>query len=135
MDRIDHTAVVVRDMDAAIGRWRDLTGGVLETREIVEHQRVEIAMLQVGDTRLELIRPFDSESGVARFLQKHGESLHHIAFQVGDIRRAMADLENEGYVPIDREPRAGAHGMIAFLHPRSTNGVLVELIQPENPPA
>ena len=126
--RVDHTAIVVSDMDEALSRWQALTGIHVETRELVSHQRVEISMLTAGDTRIELIRPTDDESGVARFLAKRGESLHHVAFEVHDIRGALASLRTAGYELIDSQPRPGAHGLIAFIHPRSTGGVLVELV-------
>lgn len=127
--RVDHTAVVVADLNDAINRWQALSGAQLETREVVAHQGVEIAMLILGDTKLELISPLDAVSGVSRFLQKQGESLHHVAFEVDDIAAAIEHLTLEGYQLIDSEPRRGAHGLVAFLHPRSTGGVLVELIE------
>ena len=130
MQVVDHTAIVVEDLDEALRRWEALTGAQLEIRQIVAHQRVEIAMLRLGDTRLELIRPTDSDSGVARFLAKRGEGLHHIAFRVDDIVETLGELIGAGYRVIDSQPRPGAHGLVAFLHPTSTGGVLVELIQP-----
>ena len=102
----------------------------MERRETIAYQRVEIAMLALSDTRLELIRPIEGESGVARFLAKHGEALHHVAFEVEDIGRAIEELRGDGYELIDSKARPGAEGLVAFLHPRSTGGVLVELIQP-----
>ena len=127
--RLDHTAIVVGDLDAAIDGWVGLTGAHVTRRERVDTQRVEIAMLDVGGTALELITPTDSESGVARFLTKRGESLHHVAFEVRDISTALERLEAAGFALIDLTPRPGAHGLVAFIHPRSTRGVLVELIQ------
>jgi methylmalonyl-CoA/ethylmalonyl-CoA epimerase len=127
--RVDHTAIVVADLDEAIARWQVLTGAHLTMRESVEHQRVEIAMLALGDTSLELIRPLDTDSGVARFLAKHGESLHHVAFEVEDLSQTMGEFRRGGMQLVDPRPRKGAHGSIIFLHPRSTGGVLVELIE------
>lgn len=127
--RVDHTAIAVANLDEAIRRWQEISGALVEHRALVEGQRVEVAMLRVGDTRIELIRPTDGESGVARFLAKHGESLHHIGFQVNDLLSAITSMEANGFEFVDALPRPGAHGLIAFLRPRSTGGVLVELIQ------
>lgn len=128
--RLHHTAIVVSDMEDAIERWRALSGAEVETRELVRDQLVEIAMLQVDGSCLELIRPTDPETGVGRFLARRGESLHHIAFEVQEIGDVLRRLADAGYELIDSEPRSGAGGLIAFVHPRSTGGVLVELIQP-----
>jgi methylmalonyl-CoA epimerase len=128
-ERIDHTAVVVADMDEAISRWKSLTGGAITSREIVDHQDVEIAILDVGDTRLELIRPLSTDSGVGRFLTRRSESLHHVAFEVENIEAAIGALRARGIEPVDPEPRRGAHGLIVFLRPQATGGVLLELIQ------
>jgi len=128
-ERVDHTAIVVRDLDEAIPRWQRLTGGKLAVRKVVESQAVEIAMLAIGDSQLELISPQSSDSGVARYLEKHGEALHHVGLRVADIDEAIEALISEGFAMIDPRPRQGAHGRIVFLKPRSTGGVLVELIQ------
>ncbi|HEV3312132.1 MAG TPA: methylmalonyl-CoA epimerase [Chloroflexota bacterium] len=127
--RVDHTAIVVADMDSAIARWQTMTGARISTRQLVADQRVEIAMLELGDTNIELIRPIDDTSGVARFLRTRGESLHHIGLETEDIKASILELIEQGMRFIDSEPRHGAHGLIAFLHPRSTGGVLIELIQ------
>lgn len=127
--RVDHTAIVVADMDEALARYQRIWGLEPRIRREVPDQRVEIAFLPVGDTQLELIRPLDAESGVARFLEQHGESLHHVGIAVGDIRAELETLSQEGVQLIDREPRHGVHGLVAFVHPRSTGGVLIELVQ------
>lgn len=129
--RIDHTAVVVSDMDEAIQRWKTITGGQVSIREIVPDQRVEIAMLRVGDTMIELIRPVDSESGVSRFLEKRGESLHHVGLAVRDIVAAINEMKGRGFEFVDDEPRPSPEGLITFIHPRSTGGLLLELVQRE----
>ncbi|HLJ69584.1 MAG TPA: methylmalonyl-CoA epimerase [Chloroflexota bacterium] len=127
--RIDHTAIAVRDLDAAIERYRELLGAAPAGRTLVPDQRVEVCFLPFGDTQLELICPTDSDSGVARFLDRRGEGLHHIALAVDDIRAELQELAARGVELIDREPRSGAHGLVAFIHPRAGRGVLIELIQ------
>lgn len=128
--RIDHTAIVVADMDEAVSRWEALTGGRLTARLPAPDQEVEVAFIQVGGTQIELIRPISAGSGVARFLTKHGECLHHIAVRVDDIEAEIARLMGQGMEMIDARPRPGVHGRIAFVHPRSTGGVLLELVEP-----
>jgi methylmalonyl-CoA/ethylmalonyl-CoA epimerase len=127
--RIDHTAIAVRDLDEALERYRRLIHAETSHRSLVADQRVEVAFLTIGDTELELIAPTDSESGVARFLDRRGEGLHHIGIQVDDIASELRRLEGEGVGLIDHLPRRGVHGMVAFVHPRATGGVLLELIQ------
>jgi methylmalonyl-CoA/ethylmalonyl-CoA epimerase len=127
--RIDHTAVVVADMDEALARYERLWHVHPTVRAEVPHQHVEVAFLPFGDTTIELIRPLDDDSGVARFLQRRGEGVHHIGISVRDIRSEISRLIAEGVEMIDREPRAGVHGEVAFIHPRGTGGVLTELVQ------
>jgi methylmalonyl-CoA/ethylmalonyl-CoA epimerase len=127
--RIDHTGIAVRDMDEALARYKRIYGLEPSERVTVVDQHVEVAFLPVSDTRVELVQPTDMESGVARFLQKHGEGLHHIAFLVEDIHRELKRLRDEGVELIDREPREGPHGLIAFVHPRGNGGILVELVE------
>jgi methylmalonyl-CoA epimerase len=127
--RVDHTAIVVADMDEAVPRWQAMVDGDVELRQPVSHQRVEIAMLRIGNTRLELVSPLDESSGVARFLERRGEGLHHIGLEVVDITDSIESAQLAGLSMIDDEPRRGVHGLIAFIHPRSTGGVLLELIQ------
>lgn len=129
--RVDHTAIVVRDMDEALARYAALFGLEPSLRQPIPDQRVEVAFLPLGDTELELIQPTNGTSGVARFLDRRGEGLHHIGLAVDDIRRELADLEDRGIRLIDREPRHGAHGAVAFLHPEATGGVLIELVERE----
>lgn len=128
-ERVDHTAIVVKDLNEAIQRWKDLAGSTIVDRQVVQHQNVEVAMLQLGDSRIELISPLDANSGVARFLAKRGESLHHIGLQVGDLRGSMAELIAGGATFVDPEPKPGIDGDVAFLRPASTGGVLVELVE------
>jgi methylmalonyl-CoA/ethylmalonyl-CoA epimerase len=127
--RIDHTAIAVRDLDEAIGRYERLYGIPALERARVVDQRVEVAFLSLGDTSIELVAPLDDTSGVARFLAKRGEGLHHIGLSVDNLEDELDRLARDGVELIDREPRAGVHGRIAFCHPRGTGGVLVELVQ------
>jgi methylmalonyl-CoA epimerase len=127
--RVDHTAIAVRDLDAALERYHRLIDAKTSHRSLVADQRVEVAFLTIGDTELELIAPTDSESGVARFLERRGEGLHHIGIQVDDIVSELRRLEGAGFALIDHLPRRGIHGMVAFVHPHSSGGVLLELIQ------
>lgn len=134
LDRIDHTAIAVRDMDEALERYGRLFGLRPSDRRIVPNQQVEVAFLAAGGTQLELICPIAPDTGVARFLDRHGESLHHVAFAVQDIDSELARLQAEGVELIDAAPRQGAHGRVAFIHPRGTGGVLVELIETAETP-
>jgi methylmalonyl-CoA epimerase len=128
-ERVDHTAVVVRDLDEAIPRWLRLTGGTVVTRQVVREQNVEVAMLQLGDTRMELIAPLDADSGVARFLNRRGECLHHVGLKVPNVRQSMTELSDAGFAFTESEPRHGVDGEVVFLKPASTGGVLVELAE------
>lgn len=127
--RVDHTAIVVRDMDEALQRYRQLYGIAPSERSVVTSQRVEVAFLPVGDTQLELVQPLDADSGVGRYLEQRGEGLHHIGLLVEDIQRELSELAAAETELIDREPRRGVHGLRAFVHPRATGGVLIELVQ------
>ena len=129
LPEIDHVAFVVADMEAALETYRDRLGfPVLERREVPD-QGVEVCFLDARPVRIELIRPTREDTGVARFLAKRGEGQHHVCFRVPDIRQAMASLARLGFELIDETPRQGVHGLVAFLHPRSTHGVLIELLQ------
>ncbi len=131
--RVDHTAIAVRDLDKAIDRYRAVFGPAQVERAVVAAQRVEVAFLSYGDTYLELVCPLDETSGVARFLRAQGESLHHIGMAVDDLESELSRLAEQGVELIDRQPRRGVHGRIAFIHPRGTGGVLVELVEHDRP--
>jgi methylmalonyl-CoA/ethylmalonyl-CoA epimerase len=127
--RLHHVAVVVSDLDEAIGRYRTLGCGDAE-RFFLAEQAVEVATFHAGAGWIELIRPTDPEGPIARFLAKRGEGLHHVAYAVPDLERALAELVSAGVRLIDSAPRTGAHGWrIAFIHPESCGGVLTELVQ------
>ena len=127
--KLSHIGIAVSDLDAAAGLYR-LLGIEALHREIIPDQGVELMVLPVGGTRIELLRPLSSDTPVARFIAKRGEGLHHIALEVDDIRAALDQCREAGMELLDAEPRIGAEGaLIAFLNPKSTNGVLMELVQ------
>jgi methylmalonyl-CoA/ethylmalonyl-CoA epimerase len=125
----DHTAIAVDDLDEAIPRYERLLGVRCGAPTNVPDQGVRVAFLPMGSTSLELIQPTDQGGGVARFLGANGEGLHHIGIRVHDIRAELGRLSSEGVELVDSEPRRGVHGLIAFVHPRATGGVLVELVE------
>ena len=135
LGRIHHVAVVVRDMTASLGFYRDVLGLRLETVTPIPSDRVSIAFLPVGEVKVELVEPADDTTGVARFLESKGEGFHHICFEVPDLAEALTRLAIDGVELIDSAPRKGAEGPVAFLHPRSCHGVLVELIEAPGGPS
>jgi methylmalonyl-CoA/ethylmalonyl-CoA epimerase len=127
---VDHIGIAVRSIEERLSLYRTLGLKVARSEE-VPSEKVRVAFLPVGDTRVELLEPTTPDSPVARFLEKRGEGLHHICFVVEDIRGAMKALAALGFELLSEEPRAGAHGsLVCFLHPRSAGGVLIELSQP-----
>src|SRR3954464_6759494 len=129
LGRIHHVAVVVADLDRALGLWRDTLGLPVELVLPIGTDRVTIAFLAVGESKVELVQPTDDSTGVARFLASKGEGFHHACFEVEDLARELTRLAGDGVELIDDAPRRGAEGPVAFLHPRSCGGVLVELIE------
>ncbi|HUE77195.1 MAG TPA: methylmalonyl-CoA epimerase [Longimicrobiales bacterium] len=127
---LDHVGVAVRSIDDALPTFEAATGGRGSGRERVDSQGVELCFVGTGDGRLELLQPLGPDTPVGRFLERRGPGLHHVAYRVPDIEAALRALEDRGVELIDRTPRAGAHGhRVAFLHPRSTAGVLIELVE------
>ena len=126
---VHHIGHAVTDLDTAIGTYQRLLGAVLEHRETVEEQGVEAASMRVGDSRIELLAPLGADTPVGRFLEKRGQGMHHVALEVTDLRAALADAAAAGAELIDGEPRVGLFGLeVAFIHPESVDGVLVELV-------
>jgi methylmalonyl-CoA/ethylmalonyl-CoA epimerase len=127
--RIDHIGVVVRDIGEALKVYQAALG--LQLREVVEvpDQEVEVAFLPVGESNIELVQPLSDDTGIAKFLKERGEGIHHICLEVSDIESALAQLKAHGVQLIDEEPRQGAHGRVAFVHPRGAHGVLLELVE------
>lgn len=131
---LDHVAIVVKDLDVAIAHYRDALGLELAEIEEVAEQKVKTAIFGHGMGRVELICPTTEDSGVARYLQKRGEGLHHICVEVEDIEAAMAALREKGAPLLDETPKVGAGGAkVAFVHPKGNHGVLVELRQGGEP--
>ncbi len=128
--RLDHIAIAVRSLDDALSFYMGVLGLTCVGRETVAEQGVHLALLPIGEGRLELLEPLSEDSPVGRFLTRRGEGLHHICFQVADIEGTLARLRAQGVRLIDEEPRCGAEGRkIAFLHPTSAHGVLIELVE------
>jgi methylmalonyl-CoA/ethylmalonyl-CoA epimerase len=127
---LDHVGIAVEDLDASLADFKKLYGVEPTHREVVASQGVEEAMLAVGGSYVQLLQPLDDEGPVARFIQKRGAGMHHLAFAVADLPAALAYLEAEGAELIDREPRLGGWGKsIAFVHPRAFSGTLIELVE------
>jgi methylmalonyl-CoA epimerase len=133
--RVHHVAIVVRSIEAALAMYRDLLGLPLETIMDIESDHVRIAFLGVGESKVELVQPTDDTTGVARFLANKGEGFHHVCFEVANLTEELTRLGIDGVELIDTAPRRGAEGPVAFLHPRSCHGVLVELIEAPGGPA
>ncbi len=128
--RIDHVAIAVEDVEGALAKWKSAFGLEASVREVVASQQTEAVLLPLGDSNVELIAPRGND-GLARFLEKRGPGLHHIAIEVEGIESALALLKGLGVPLIDETPRAGARGhKVAFVHPKATGGVLVELVEP-----
>ena len=133
--RVHHVAIVVRDMEKALEFYRDRLRIPLDVLLPIESDGVRIAFLPVGESNIELVEPTDPTTGVARFLESRGEGFHHVCLEVDDVAAELARLEGSGVELIDRAPRRGAEGPVAFIHPRSCPGVLVELIEAPGGPA
>ena len=128
--KVNHIAVVVDDLEAAMQFWVGALGLEMSHKEHVASQAVDVAFLPVGDSKIELLQPVDDESGVAKYLQKRGPGMHHICFEVDDIEAALDKLKLAGVQLINEVPGVGSDGRkFAFIHPKAANGVLVELYQ------
>lgn len=128
--KIDHIGIATPQLDEALAVWRDALGLEIDSTEEVTEHGVRVAMLPIGETHLELLEPLNDNSPVGKFLKKRGPGIHHLAIGVADIRATLAKLKEKGTRLIDETPRLGAGGcLVAFVHPSSTNGVLLELVQ------
>jgi methylmalonyl-CoA/ethylmalonyl-CoA epimerase len=128
---IDHVGVAVEDIDSALALYRDLLGMPLVHRETVVEQGVDAALLDVGDSHVELLQPLGPETAVGKFLARRGPGLHHVAYRVADIEQTLSSLAAAGIRLIDERPRTGIRGSrVAFVHPSSSGGVLTEIVQP-----
>ncbi len=127
--KIDHIAIVVRSVEEALQAYQEALGlKPIDIKEMPE-DAVKVAFLPVGESEIELVEPITDDSGVAKFLEKRGEGMHHICLEVDDLEATLQELRAKGVRLIDEKPRQGAHGRIAFLHPKSAHGVLIELIE------
>ena len=128
--KIHHVGIVVRSLEDGYRFYRDTLGLPLHKEATVQEQGVKAALLTLGDFEIELLEPIDPQGGVARFLERRGEGLHHICFETDDIEAELGGLRQRGVELIDQKPRHGLAGLICFLHPKAHKGVLVELAQP-----
>jgi len=130
MKKINHIGIAVEKIDDCIAFYRDTLGLAVGGTETVEEQKVKVLFLTIGDTRIELLEPTSPESPIAKFIEKKGTGIHHIAFEVEDIVAELTRMKERGVKLIDENPRCGAHHTkIAFVHPKESKGVLVELTQ------
>jgi len=130
LKKIHHVGVVVRDLDEGLKFWRDTLGLHFTKGETIEEQGVKAALLKVGDSEIELLEPLNPDNGVGKFLARRGGGLHHVCFETDDIDRELESARAKNIQLIDQKPRRGLAGMICFLHPKATRGVLVEYAQP-----
>jgi methylmalonyl-CoA/ethylmalonyl-CoA epimerase len=129
--QIDHVAMAVEDLDEAISLYQDGLGMPVEHRETVEQLGVEAVLLGIGDAHVELLKPVGADSGVGRFLERRGPGMHHVAFRTEDIDSALESVRSAGVLLIDERPRTGIrNSRVAFMDPKSTGGVLMELVEP-----
>ena len=128
--KIHHVGIVVRNLEEAYAFYRDTLGLPVHKTAVVEDQGVKAALLTIGNSEIELLEPINPNGGVAKFLQRRGEGLHHICFETDDVAAELAATKAKGIDLIDQTPRKGLAGMICFLHPRANHGVLVEYAQP-----
>ncbi len=130
VNKVDHIGIAVKDLEESLKFYEDVLGIKCVSTEVVEEQKVKVAFLPIGDTEVELLESTDEDGPVAKFIEKRGEGIQHIAYRVDDIEEAIAKCKEKGIRLIDEKPRYGAGGAkIAFLHPKSTHGVLIELCQ------
>ena len=130
LEKIDHIGIATADVQKTINSMKEVFGIDPGFEEVVEEQKVKAVGFNVGESKLEFLEPTDPESPIAKFMEKKGEGMHHIAFKVDDIRAAINKMKEAGLRMIDEEPRIGAEGkLIAFVHPKSINGLLIELSQ------
>ncbi len=129
---INHVCIAVKDIDETIQFYRDVFGVTDSEVVDIEDQAVRATLIQVGGSQLEFIEPTDPNGGVAKFIDRRGEGVHHICFEVEDLAGTLQRLDEQGVAVIDREPREGLSGTIGFLHPKSTRGVLIELVDQDD---
>ena len=130
LSHIEHIGIAVKNLEESIKFYEEILGLKCYQIEVVEDQKVKTAFFQIGQTKIELLESTDPEGPIGKFIEKRGEGIHHIAFATDKLASSLNDLKNKGIRLIDEEPRKGSEGLnIAFLHPKSTNGVLIELCE------
>ncbi len=130
LTEIDHVAIAVRDLDAAIAYYQDTFGATVDHRETIESDGVEEALLKVADSYVQLLTPISDTSPVAKYLEKKGEGIHHVGYRVADCAEALQSVKDHGGQTIDQAPRPGSRGTtVAFVHPKGAFGTLIELVQ------
>ena len=128
--KVDHIGIATRQLEDGLAIWRDILGLQVDATEEIPEQGVRVAMLRVGESQVELLEALSDDSAVGKFLDKRGPGIHHIALEVDDIRAKLDELRSRGVRLVDQTPRVGAGGcLVAFIHPNSTNGILLELVQ------
>jgi methylmalonyl-CoA/ethylmalonyl-CoA epimerase len=130
IEKIHHIGIAVHDLEQALGFYRDTLGLHVHAQDTVQDQGVKAALLTIGESEIELLQPLSPESPVGKFLERKGEGLHHICFQTPDVDSELATLKEKDVPLVDQAPRRGLAGMICFLHPKASRGVLVELATP-----
>jgi methylmalonyl-CoA epimerase len=130
LTRIHHVGVVVANLEQGMRFWRDTLGLRFTKSATIEEQGVRAALLKIGESEIELLEPINPDGGVGKFLARRGGGLHHVCFETDDIARELESARQKGIALIDQKPRHGLAGMICFLHPKATRGVLVEYAQP-----
>lgn len=130
MQKAEHIGIAVKNLGISIPLFEKLLNSPCYKTELVESEKVNTAFFQKGETKIELLESTDPDGVIAKFIERKGEGLHHIAFEVADIKNEMKRLQDEGFILLNKEPKQGADNkLVCFLHPKSTNGVLVELCQ------
>ncbi|MDQ0158559.1 methylmalonyl-CoA epimerase [Alkalibacillus salilacus] len=130
MNKIAHIGIAVKSLDEMIPFYRDQLGLTFEGKEQVNSEQVHVAFFKIGESAIELLEPLSEESPIAKYIEKKGEGIHHIAFDVDDVQKRLNHLKSEGIPLIHEKPKTGAHdSQVAFLHPKAANGVLFELCQ------
>jgi methylmalonyl-CoA/ethylmalonyl-CoA epimerase len=130
VNKVDHIGVAVKNLDETLKFYEDILGMKCHGTETIEEQKVKVAFLPIGDTEVELLESTEEDGPIAKYIEKRGEGIQHIAFRVDDIEKAIAEMKEKGMRMIDEKPRYGAGGAkIAFVHPKSTHGILLELCE------
>ena len=128
--KIDHIAIAIKNLDEEIKKYRGIAGFEFSGIEIIKEQKVRVAFFYVGDIKIELLEPTSNDSPIATFLKKRGSGIHHIAYEVDDIKSQIKEFEKKNITVLNAQPQKGAHNsMVSFTHPKSFSGVLVELVQ------